>query len=143
VHKEFVQEGKRINAEFYKGVTDRLLKRIQRVRPAGFCSRYFFLLYDNAPAHKAASVSQFLTKKILQPPITTPPYSPDISPPDYILFSRLKMKLTGLHFADVAEIQEAVNDELKEVQKEEFSAAFRKLYDRAKACIYASGAYCE
>ena len=34
------------------------------------------------------------------------------------------MKLKGLHFADVAEIQEAVTDELKKVQKEEFSAAF-------------------
>jgi len=36
------------------------------------------------------------------------------------------MKLKGLHFADVAEIQEAVTDELKKVQKEEFSALFRK-----------------
>jgi hypothetical protein len=45
------------------------------------------------------------------------------------------MKLKGLHFADVAEIQEAVNDELKKVKKEEISAAFQKLYDRAKACI--------
>jgi len=44
------------------------------------------------------------------------------------------MKLTGLHFADVVEIQEAVTDELKKVQKEEFSAAFQKLYDRAKDC---------
>ena len=52
------------------------------------------------------------------------------------------MKLKGLHFAGVAEIQEAVTDELK-VQKEEFSAAFRKLYDRAKACIYVNGAYFE
>jgi len=34
------------------------------------------------------------------------------------------MKLKGLHFADVAQIQEAVTDELK-VQKEEFSAVFR------------------
>ena len=41
---------------------------------------------------------------------------------------------------DVAEIQEAITDELKKVQKEEFSAAFQKLYDRAKGCIYASGA---
>jgi hypothetical protein len=49
------------------------------------------------------------------------------------------MKLKGLHFADVAEIQEAVTDELKKVQKREFSAAFRKMYDRAKACIYANG----
>jgi hypothetical protein len=32
---------------------------------------------------------------------------------------------------------------LKKVQKEEFSTAFQKLYDRAKACIYASGAYFE
>ena len=68
------------------------------------------------------------------------PYSPDLSPPDYFLFPKLKMKLKGRQFADVAETQEAVTDELKKVQKEEFSAAFQKLYDRAKACIYASGA---
>jgi hypothetical protein len=53
------------------------------------------------------------------------------------------MKLKGLHFADVAQIQEAVTDELKKVQKEEFSAAFQKLYDRTKACMYANGAYFE
>jgi hypothetical protein len=53
------------------------------------------------------------------------------------------MKLKGLEFAEVAEIQEALTDELKKVQKEEFSAAFQKLYDRAKACIYGNGAYFE
>ena len=53
------------------------------------------------------------------------------------------MKLKGLHFADVAEIQEAVTDELKKVQKDEFSANFQKIYDRTKACIYANGAYFE
>jgi hypothetical protein len=36
VHKEFVPEGKTVTAEFYKRVMDRLLERIQRVRPAGF-----------------------------------------------------------------------------------------------------------
>jgi len=44
---------------------------------------------------------------------------------------------------DVAQIQEAVTDELKKVQKEEFLAAFQKLYDRAKVFIYANGAYFE
>jgi hypothetical protein len=58
-----------------------------------------------------------------------PSYSPDLSPPNYFLFPKLKMKLKGLHFADVAEIHEAVTDELKKVQKEEFSAAYQKLYD--------------
>jgi len=35
------------------------------------------------------------------------------------------MNLKGLHFADVAEIQEAITDELKKVQKEEFLAALQ------------------
>jgi hypothetical protein len=51
------------------------------------------------------------------------------------------MKLKGLHFADVVEIQEAITDELKMVQKEKFLAAFQKLYDCTKACIYANRAY--
>jgi len=132
VHKEFVPERKRVNAEFYKGIMDRLLKRIHRVRPAAFCCRDLFLLHDNTPAHKVASVCQFFTPKN----VTTlyhPQYSLDLSPPDYFLFRKLKIKLKGPHFADVAEIQEAVTDELKKVQKEEFSAAFHKLYGREKS----------
>jgi hypothetical protein len=72
-----------------------------------------------------------------------PPYSADLSLPDYFLLPKLKMKLKRLHFPDVAEIQEAVTDELKKLQKEEFSAAFQKLYNHAKACIYTNGAYFE
>jgi exopolysaccharide biosynthesis protein len=53
------------------------------------------------------------------------------------------MNLKGLHFADVAEIQEAISNELKMVQKEEFSAAFQKLHDHAKFCTHANGAYFE
>jgi hypothetical protein len=42
---------------------------------------------------------------------------------------------------DVAEIQETVTNKMKNVQKEEFSAASQKLYDHEKACVYANGAY--
>jgi hypothetical protein len=59
VHKEFVPEGKTVNAEFYKGLMDHILKRIQRVRPAAFYSGDFFLLHDHAPAHKAANFGHF------------------------------------------------------------------------------------
>jgi hypothetical protein len=75
--------------------------------------------------------------------LINPPYSPDLSPPGYFLFPMLKIKLKGLHPADVAEIQEGVNDELKKAPKQEFSVAFKKMYDRAKSCMYASGAYFE
>jgi hypothetical protein len=53
------------------------------------------------------------------------------------------MKLKGFQFVDVAEIQEAITDELKKVQNEEFSAAFQVLSNHTKACIYARGAYLE
>jgi hypothetical protein len=56
---------------------------------------------------------------------------------------KLKINLKGLHFEDVAEVQEAITEELKKVQKEEFGAAFQKVYDRANPCIYANGAYFE
>ena len=83
VYKEFVPVGKTVNAEFYKAVMDRLLKRIQRVCPATFYSRDLLLLYDNASAHKAARVCQFLNPKNVT---TIYQYCPDLSPPDYFLF---------------------------------------------------------
>ena len=90
VYKGFVPEEKTVNAGLCEGVMDRPLKRIQRVRPAAFCCREFFLLHDNAPAHKAANVCQFLTPNMLQPFIP-PRYSPDLSPPDYFLFPTLEV----------------------------------------------------
>jgi hypothetical protein len=65
------------------------------------------------------------TKKYYNPLL--PPYFPDLFTPDYFIFPNLKIKLKGLPIGDVAEIQETVTDELKNVQKEEFSAAFRKI----------------
>jgi hypothetical protein len=81
--------------------------------------------------------ANFLPQKYYNP--LSLPYSPDLSPPDYLLFPKLNMKIKYSTLRDVAEIQEAVTDELKRVQKEKFSAAFQKLYDQTKAYIYANG----
>ena len=134
VDKEFKPEGKTVNAVFYIAVTDRLLKRIQQVRPAAFCTRYFVLLHDNPPAHKVANVCKFLTQKNVTNLLSLPIIF-------IFIFARIfsvpqdENKLKWLQFADVAGIQTAVTDELKRVQKEEFSAAFQKLYDCSKNCI--------
>jgi hypothetical protein len=37
---------------------------VLRVLKEGFCSRDFFLLHDNAPAHKAVCVCQFVSQKM-------------------------------------------------------------------------------
>jgi hypothetical protein len=135
VHKELVPERKTVNAEFYKGVTDCFLKRIQWVRPAVFCSQDFFMLHHNVPTHTVASVGQFLIQKnftILYHPL----YSPDLSLLDYFLFPMLKMKLKGLHFLDVAEIKEAVTNEVKKAQKRGILGSFSETVQRHKnPCI--------
>jgi hypothetical protein len=95
VHKEFVPDGKKVNTEFHKGLMDRLLKLIQRVGPAAFCSRDFSCCTKMRPPTK---LHVFVTT------LYHPPYYSDLSPPDYFLFPKLKMKLKGLHFVDVAEI---------------------------------------
>ena len=114
VHKEIVPEGKTVNTGIYKGVMDSLLKRIQRVRPSSciVLSRdFFFICTIMRLPSKAAIVCQILAQENVTTPLSTP-QSPDLSPPGYFISPKLKMKLKGLHFADVAHIQEAVTDDL-------------------------------
>ncbi len=63
--KEIVPTGQTVNANFYKDVLDRLIKRINRIRPDLCASGDRFLQHNNAPAHNA--VRQFLPKKFYSP----------------------------------------------------------------------------
>ena len=78
-------------------------------------SRFFLVARKCARPQSCKCLSIFKPKKCYNP--LSPPYSPDLSHSDYFLFPKLKMKLKWLHFADVAEIQEAISNELKKVQK--------------------------
>ena len=92
VQKEFLQEGCTVNAEYYKGVLDRLISHIRQVRPALYRTHDFFLLHNNALAHLAAKIWQFLTQKQVAT-LNHPSYSPDLSPPNYFLFPKVKLQL--------------------------------------------------
>ena len=62
IHKEFVPEGETINAVYYKGVMERLLNRVRRVRSGKCESGDWFLLHNNVPSHNATIVKQFLAQ---------------------------------------------------------------------------------
>ena len=78
IHREFVPEGLKVNAEFYMAVLDLLLNRIRRVRTAKFQSSEWFLLHDNAPSHNAAILKKFLANRNVAV-LHHPPYSPDLA----------------------------------------------------------------
>jgi hypothetical protein len=67
VHEEFVPEGKTVNSEFYAGVMDRLLKCIQRVRPAAFSFETFSCCTIMLPHTKLQVFANFAPTKCYNP----------------------------------------------------------------------------
>jgi hypothetical protein len=75
--------------------------------------------------------------------LNLPLYSPDLSPPDYLLFPKVKLQLKGARFDTIEEIQKAVTDQLNTIPAEDFSNAMNKLETRANLCITSNGSYFE
>ena len=87
------------NHAFYKDVLERIRKRVQRVRTD--IADDWVLHHNNAPAHTALSIREFLAKKNI-PILPHPPYSPDLAPSDFYRFPKLKSK--GHHFGTMENI---------------------------------------
>nr|CAH7750035.1 unnamed protein product [Callosobruchus chinensis] len=103
---------------------------------------YMRIVHDNAPAHTALSVKQFLTKNGMTP-IVHPPYSPDLAPCDFFLFPRLKKDMKGKRFASVEEVKQKSLKGLKNIPKTEFKKCFEQWKDRLEKCVVIKGEYFE
>jgi len=102
VHKEFALPGQTVNQQFYLKALIRLRGSVRKKRSEMWSSGEWFLHHDNAPAHTALRVQQFLAKNNITV-IPHPPYSPDLAPCDFFLFPRMKGQMKGKRFADVSE----------------------------------------
>ena len=67
------------------------------------------------------------------------PYSPDIAPCDFWLFSKLR----GCGYETIEERKEAVTKVIDTVTQEDFHVAFQKLLERYNKSIAAGGDYFE
>ena len=63
VHYEFVPTGQTVNQVYYLEVLIRLREKVRRKRPELFANNSWILHHDNAPAHKALSMREFLATK--------------------------------------------------------------------------------
>ena len=141
IHKEFVPEGETINALHYKGVMERLLKRIRRVRP-GMCESGDWFLLHNAQSHNATIVKQFLAQRKVTV-LDHPSYLPDLAPAVYFLFRKVKSHLKGRLFDSISDIQKAVTSTFNTIAKDDFYKGIQKLYDRPYLCVQLEGMYVE
>ena len=141
VHKEFVPPGLIVNHAFYKDVLERLRKRVQQVRTD--ISDDWLLHHDNAPAHTALSIQEFLAKKKNIPVLPHPSYSPDVAPCDFYLFPKLKLKLKGHHFGTIENIQKTVTDDLNTLTENDFRHCYDQWKKRWNHCGTSQGSHFE
>ena len=131
-----------VTEKFYRESVLTQLVDFYQKRRSRTSVRCIKLLHDNAPAHKSATVQEYLKESGLDV-LDHPPFSPDLSPCDFWLFPRLKKMLAGHPFESYCGIGSAVYQCLQHIPKEDYRVVFRKWVDRCKMCVEADGAYFE
>ena len=71
-----------------------------------------------------------------------PPYSPDLSPCDF-LFPRLKKMLSGNKYTSRSSLGSAIYQCLQQIPKEDYLSAFRDWVKRLQKCVSVKGGYFE
>lgn len=142
VHYEFLPPGQTVNKEYYLGVMRRLREAIRKKRPDLWKDNTWFLHHDNAPSHTALIIREFFAKNATHI-VPQPPYSPDLAPCDFWLFSKLKRPLRGHRFETIEEIQRESLKELKAIPEKDFAACFEDWKKRWHKCIASGGDYFE
>ena len=107
VHAEFLPKGQTINQHVYKNILQRLMHSVREKRRELRETRSWLLHHDNAPAHHALEIREFLAKNniaVLKQPL----YSPVLAPCDFFLFPKLKEVIKGTRFQNTEAIKTAV-----------------------------------
>jgi histone-lysine N-methyltransferase SETMAR len=139
---DVLPQGQTINANVYCSQLDRLVLAIQEKRRrlfSGGCHNIHFL-HDNATPH-TAGVTVAKLRSIGFTILPHPPYSPDLSPCDFYLFSPLKCSLRGKTYNSSDEISVHINDWFDSKPKQFFLDGIRKLPGRWRKCIEHNGEY--
>ena len=123
VHYEFVPTGQTVNQVYYLEVLKRLREKFRWKRPKLSASNSWIAHHNNALAHTALSVREFLATKQITV-LEHPAYSPDLAPSDFFLFPKIKEILKGRHFDDIDDIRSNTTADLKAIPQNHFQNCF-------------------
>ena len=141
LYHRYLGVGETITADLYTDILKSLVDAVRRKRP-DLRNQGWMLLHDNARPHTAKVVGEFLHRNNIDV-LPHPPYSPDLAPCDFWLFSHLKKPLRGRQFSSVNELMHASNEVLRNISKDGLLFVFEKWRDRLQSCIQAGGSYFE
>ncbi|GFT82754.1 histone-lysine N-methyltransferase SETMAR [Nephila pilipes] len=99
---DYLEKGRTINSDYYIALLERLKDEITEKRPH-LKKKKVLLHQDNAPCHKSVKTMTKIHELGFEL-LPHPPYSPDLYPSDYFLFSDLKRMLAGKKFSSNEEV---------------------------------------
>ena len=112
-----------VNQTVNKEILWRLVRSVRDKRRGLWEGNVWALHHDNAPAHTALSIYQFLAEKNIAT-LEHSPYSPDLAACDFFFFPKIKAVLKGTHFSDIDSIKKAAMTELKKIPENVFQECF-------------------
>ena len=142
VQYKFVPTGQTVNQVYYLEELKRLREKVRRKRHELFANNSWILHHDNAPAHTALPVREFLATKQITV-LEHPAYSPDLAPSDFFLFPKIKEILKGRHFDDIDDIRNSTTAALKAIPQNHFQNCFEGWTRRWHRCLATQGEYFE
>lgn len=133
-----------INSNRYCEQLDRLKEAVKekrrRLMNSGVHNIHY--LHDNASSHTAA-ISKRKLQEMGFSVLPHPPYSPDLAPSDFYLFSPLKNTMKNRNFNSVNEITDHLMAWFESKPVDFFRKAFQLLPSRWEKCIEKNGDYFE
>ena len=108
LYMDFLTEHRTINTEYYLALLKGPVKTLIRNKRKGAQTSLSFL-QDNAHPHLATRTMDTI-QKLKWNILPHPPYSPDLAPLDYHLFSPLKEHLGGKRFRNNEELVQNVQE---------------------------------
>lgn len=138
---EFLPRGTTINADRYCETLKKLRRAIQNKR-RGMLRKGVRFHHDNARPHTANRTAA-LIEGFGWEMVSHPPYSPDLAPSDFHLFTELKKNLGGTQFRTDEEVQNAVVGFLNGQAAEFYDSGLKKWVPQMQKCIERNGDYVE
>jgi histone-lysine N-methyltransferase SETMAR len=110
-------KGCTFKAEYYR---DNILAALTQLRPEDDGEK-LVIHADNAKAHTVQKCRTVCEENGLRF-APHPPYSPDLAPPDFLLFSYVKERLKGMVFPSYKELLGAIGEVMTSIQSETLTA---------------------
>lgn len=139
---DVLENGKTMTATYYCSLLEKLKTAILVKRRRKTTDGFLYLLQDNACPHTAHLTQAKIAEMHLNI-LPHPPYSPDLAPSDYYLFSPMKGALKGQNCASSEEVQEKLQEWLNTKAGSFFENGINKLPGRWQRCIDNNGCYFE